>query len=202
MTCYIFFFSKNIVCRSSVSAFITKALNSIMKSYMFHFSCLKVSIFHLASVAFILSLNVVFNSLSSSLSFLYIYISAIPPLRHAKIAVILLLVPMILLLLRNNCISLYQSSNFVQSLLNHFESRTILFGVTAYILLFIVAGTSAIDISSSDCLFILLEALFVIFKNLSLLDNVSISSILCKLILFFSWSMPHMFCSLSDSNFV
>ena len=214
MSCYIFFFSKNIVYRSSISVFIAKALNSIMKSTVFHFPCLKVSIFHLASAAFVLSLNVVLssltnssqswvsNSLSSLLSFLCAYIPATFPLRCAKIAVILLLVSITLLLLRNNCIPLYQSSNFVQSLSNHPGSETILFGVTACTLLFIVAGASATDISSSDYSFISLEALFVIFKNPSFSDNTLISSVLCKLILFFLWFMPHMFCSSSSGNFV
>ena len=112
--CHIFFFSKNIACRLSVSAFIAKTSNSIMKSAVFHFSYLKDFIFHSAFAAFILSLNVVLisltklseswvpSSLSSLLSFLYAYISATPPLRCARIAIILSLVSITLLLLRRN----------------------------------------------------------------------------------------------------
>jgi len=125
MSCYTFFFSKNIVCRSSVSVFIAKALNSIMKSTVFCFPCLKYFIFHSVSTTFVLSLNVILISLtnlfqswvssflSSSLSFLYMYMSATPPLRYTRIAVILSSVSMTLLPLRNNLISLHQSSNFV-----------------------------------------------------------------------------------------
>ena len=106
----------------------------------------------------------------------------IPPLRHARIAVILLLVSMILPLLRNNLISLYQSSNFVWSLSNHPGSGTILLGIVAY--MFSFAGTGATDISLSDCSYISSEALFMIFKDLNLLNNTLISFILCELILF------------------
>jgi len=97
---------------------------------------------------------------------------------------------MILLLLRNNHISLHQSSNFVWSPLNYPRSETILFGITAYILSFIIAGagTGTIDISLSDCLYASSEALFVIFKDPNLSDNASILFVLCKL--------SHVFCSL------
>jgi len=117
--CYTFFFSKNIACSSFVSAFIAKASNSIMKSTVFHFFCLKDFIFYLVSTVFVLSLNVVlisltnssqswvFSSLSSLLSFFCAYIPAIPPLRHARITVILLSVSITLLLLRNNFIPLH-----------------------------------------------------------------------------------------------
>jgi len=60
---------------------------------------------------------------------------------------------MTLLLLSNNYISLYQSSNFVQSSSNHPGSGTMLFGITAYVLLFIVAGTDTTYISLSVCFF-------------------------------------------------
>ena len=63
MFCYTFFFSKNIIYRSFVSTFIAKTLNSIMKSAVFRFPCLKDSIFYLASAVFILLLNVVLISL-------------------------------------------------------------------------------------------------------------------------------------------
>ena len=124
-----------------------------------------------------------------------------PPLRHARIAAILSLVSRTLLLLRNNHIPLYQSSNFVQSPLNHPGSRTILFSITVYLLLFIVAGTGATDISLSNCSFILLEVLFIICKDPSLSDNASILSVLYELILFFLWSMPYVFHFLSGGNF-
>ena len=158
-----FFFNKKIACSSSVSVFIANALNSIMKSAVFFFSCLKDSIFYLASAAFILSLNIilisltkssqywVLSSLSSSLSFLYAYIPATPLLRQARIAVILLLVSMTLLLSRNNHIPFHQSSNFIQLLLNYPRSSTMFFGVTAYMFLLIAAGAGATDISVFDC---------------------------------------------------
>ena len=119
MSCCIFFFSKNIACRSSISAFIANASNSIMKFAVFCFPCLKDSIFHSVSAPFVLLLNIVLsslinssqswvsNSLSSSSSFLYVYMPATPSLKHARITIILLLVSMTLLLLRNNHIPLY-----------------------------------------------------------------------------------------------
>ena len=106
-----------------------------------------------------------------------------PSLRCARIAVILSLVSITLLLLRNNCIPLHQFSNFVLSLLNHSRSRTILLGVTAYTLLFIVAGAISIDISLSIYLFVLLEVLFMICKDPSLLDSAFILSICLELVL-------------------
>ena len=162
-----FFFSKNIVWSLSVSAFIVKTSNLIMNSAMFCFPCLNVSIFHLASAAFVLSLNIVLiffmkssqswvlSSLSNSLSFCCVYMSTTFPLRWARIAVILLSVSMTLLFLRNNYIPFHQSSNFVQSLSNHPRSGTMLFGIIAYIFLFLF--TSASDISLSICSVILLR---------------------------------------------
>ena len=119
ISCYMFFFSKNIAYRLSMSAFMASALNSIMKSIIFHFSCLKDSILHLASATFVLLLNVILifftklsqswvpSSLSSLSSFFCAYIPAIPPLKQAKIAMILLPVFITLLLLRYNCIPFY-----------------------------------------------------------------------------------------------
>ena len=188
-----FFFNKKIVCNLFVSVFIAKALNSIIKSTMFHFPCLKVSIFYSASAAFILSLNIVFISymkssqfwvlvsLSSSLSFCCTYIPATPPLRHARITMILLLVSMTLLLLRNYLISFHQSSNFVLSLLNHPGSGTMLLGVTACMFLFL--GTSASNISLSVYSFFLSKTLFIIFNNPNLSNNTSILFVLYKLVL-------------------
>jgi len=153
MSCHTFFFNKKIVCSSSVSAFMASALNSIMKLVVFHFPCLKDSIFHLASAAFILisftklSQSWVPISLFSSLSFFYVYIPTISPLRQAKIAVILSSVSMTLLLLRNNCIPLHQSLNFIQSPSNHPGSSTMFFGVTAYMFSLIAASTTDTSVS-------------------------------------------------------
>ena len=106
---------------------------------------------------------------------------ATSPLRHARITMILLSVSMTLLLLRNNCIFFYQSSNFVWSLSNYPGSRTILLGTTTYT--FSLISTGATNISSSDHSFISSKASFVIFNNPSLSDSASISFILYKLIL-------------------
>ena len=95
---------------------------------------------------------------------------------------ILLLVSMILLLLRYNCIPLYQSSNFVWFLSNHPESRTMLFGMTAYTFSFIVAGAGTINISVSVCLY-LLEASSVICRDPSYSNNASILFVLLELVL-------------------
>jgi len=140
MSCHTFFFNKKTACSSSVSAFMANASNLMMKSAVFHFPCLNISIFHLASTALDLLLNVVLSSFtkssqswvpsssSSSSSFFCVYIPATPPLRQARIAVILSSVSRTLLLLRNNRIFLHQSSNFVQSPSNHPGSGTIFFG--------------------------------------------------------------------------
>ena len=186
--CCTFFFNRKMACSSSVPAFVANASNSIMKSAMFLFPCLNVSIFHLASVAFILLLNVVLisfmkssqswvsNSLSCSLSFCYTYIPATPSLRQARIA-------MILSLLRNNLIPLYQSSNFVQSLSNHPGSGTIFFDNPACLYSWLVTaiGAGAVDISVSICsLFV--EASSVILRDPSHSDNASILFVLLELV--------------------
>jgi len=85
--------------------------------------------------------------------------------------------------LRNNCIPLYQSSNFVQSPSYHPGSGTILFGIAAYLLLFVVAGAGAVDISLSDCSYVSSKASFVICKDSSLSDSTSILSVHLELIL-------------------
>ena len=79
ISCCVFFFNKKMVCSLSVSAFVASASNSMIKSTVFHFPCLNVSIFHLASAILDLSLNIVsisftksfqsWVSLSNSLSF-------------------------------------------------------------------------------------------------------------------------------------
>ena len=162
-------------------------LNSIIKSAICFFSCLNISIFHLASAALLLSLNVILIShmnlsqswvsvfLSSLSSFFYIYMLAMPPLRQANIVVILLSVSITLLFLRNNLISFHQSSNFVLFPSNHPRSRTILLGtLTCTLFLF----TSAVDILS--IYFVLTcQASSVIFKDPSHSDNISISSSQC-----------------------
>ena len=91
------------------------------------------------------------------------------------------MVATILLLLRNNCISFHQSSNFVWFLLNYSGSRTILFGIIAYTFSFVV--TDIIDISLFVHSLLLFETLFVIFEDSSLFDNTSISFILYELVL-------------------
>ena len=90
---------------------------------------------------------------------------------------------MTLLLLRNNCISLHQSLNFVLSSSNYPRSRTMFLDIMACLLLFVIASTSATDIFLSDYLYVSSEALFVICKNSSLSDNASISSVHLELIL-------------------
>ena len=192
--CHIFF-NRKMAYSLSMSAFIAKALNSIIKSTIFFFPCLKDSILHSASATFVLSLNVIFSSLmnssqscvsnssSSSLSFFYVYIPATPSLRYARITVILSLVSMTLLLLRNNHIPLYQFSNFVWFLSNHPRSKTILFGIIACVLSFIVTGTGATDISLSDHSYVCSKASFIICKDPSFSNSVSILSVCLKLVL-------------------
>jgi len=58
-----------------------------------------------------------------------------------------------------------------------------LFGITAYLLLFVITGAGAIDISLSDHLLVSSEALFVIYKNPSLSNSISISFVRLELIL-------------------
>ena len=177
-----------------MSAFVANTLNSIIKSAIFFFPCLKVSIFHSVSAAFVLSLSValisqtnssqswVFFSSSSSSSFLCTYIPTTSPLRQARIAVILSLVSVTLLLLRNNLILFYQSLNFIQLLPNYFRSSTMLLGIIActFSLLVVCAGVS--DIFMSVCSY-LFEASSVICRDSSYPDNASILFIFLELIL-------------------
>ena len=88
-----FFFNRNITCNSSILAFMASASNSIMKSAVFYFFCLKDSILHSASAAFILSLKVILisftklfqswmpSSSSNLSSFFCAYIPATLPLK-------------------------------------------------------------------------------------------------------------------------
>ena len=184
-------------CSSSVSAFVASASNSIMKSAVFLLPCLKVSIFHSASAALDLSLNVVLNSFtnssqswvslssSNSSSFFCAYIPATPPLRRAKIAVILSSVPLTLLLLRNSLIPLHQSSNFVRSPSNHPESGTMFFGNPAWMFSLATAapGAGVPDISVSVGLYSSVEAPSLICRDPNRSDNASISSVLLELVL-------------------
>ena len=115
-----------------------------------------------------------------------------PPLRQARIAVILSSISMTLLLLRNNLIPLYQSSNFVWSPSNHPGSSTIFFGIPAYIFSFIAtAGAGAVDISSVVVCLYLLEASSMICKDPSCSDNVLISFVLLELVLVFLCSLNY-----------
>ena len=93
-------------------------------------------------------------------------------------------VSLTLLLLRNNLISLHQSSNFVQLPSNYPGSRTMLLGISANLFTAgVVAG--AVDISVSICS-LSVEASSLICKDPSHSDNASISFVLVELVL-----VPH-----------
>jgi len=62
MSACTFFFNKKMVCNSSISAFIANTLNSIMKSTIYFFFCLKILIFHSVSTILLLLLNIVLIS--------------------------------------------------------------------------------------------------------------------------------------------
>jgi len=70
-----------------------------------------------------------------------------PPLNQAMIAVILLYIPITLLLLENNLISLHQSSNFVPFPLNHSRLGIMLFSMTVCSFC-AITGTGTTDILS------------------------------------------------------
>ena len=91
---------------------------------------------------------------------------------------------MTLLLLRNNCILLYQSLNFIWSPSNHPGSSTMFFSISActFLLLVVGASASAVNISMS-ILSWSLEASSVICKDPSHSNNALILFILLKLIL-------------------
>ena len=86
-----------------------------------------------------------------------------------------------LLLLRNNLISFYQSSNFIQSLSNYPGSETIPFDIPAYT--FSLVATGAVDIVVFICLFSLKASSSKIFKDPSLSDNASILFVLLEPVL-------------------
>jgi len=78
MSIHTFFFSKKMVYSLFVLTFMANVSNSIMKSAVFFFSCLKVSIFHLASAALVLSLNVILISCTSlSQSWVFVSLSSL-----------------------------------------------------------------------------------------------------------------------------
>ena len=93
---------------------------------------------------------------------------------------ILLSVPVTLLLLKNNLIPFYQSSNFDQSPSNHLGSGTMFLGISACTFSLFITGT--IDISVSICSSSL-KASSVIFKDPSHSDNALILFVLLELIL-------------------
>ena len=65
MSVWIFIFSKNIICRSFISAFIANVLNSIIKLVMCFFPYLNVFIFYLTSTILLLLLNIILSSLTN-----------------------------------------------------------------------------------------------------------------------------------------
>ena len=96
---------------------------------------------------------------------------------------ILLSVSITLLLLRNNLILLYQSSNFDQSPSNHPGSGTMFFSNPTCTLFTAVSGAGAIDMSSIVVCSYLSEASSVICKDPNRSDNTSISFVLLKFVL-------------------
>ena len=119
---------------------------------------------------------------------LYIYIFMTHSLSQTSTVIILSLVAMTLLLLRNNQISFYQSSNFIQSPSNYPRSETMLLGITAYSVVLYTTSTSTVNISSiSDVTgFIVLfpSKVYssVILNDLSTSDNTSIPSVISTII--------------------
>ena len=167
----------------SVSAFMANASNLIMNLAICFLLYLNGSIFHSVSAILLLSLNIILISLtnfsqsqifSSSFiqsNFFQAQIPIIPPLRQIRIAVILLSIVVTLLLLRNNCILLYQSLNFVQSLLNYSRSKTILLDMTICLLYTTEAG--AIDIMSTISIVLSEVSSLIIFNDSNYSNNIS-----------------------------
>ena len=110
-----------------------------------------------------------------------------PPLSQGSTVMILSSVATTLLLLRNNHISLYQSSNFIQSPSNHSGSGTMLFGMLACTFLLYTTSIGTINISSvsgiagSVLLFDTLSSVILSDPNIS--SSASIASGLCYAIL-------------------
>jgi len=67
--------------------------------------------------------------------------------------------------------------------ITHPGSGTMFLSITACLLLFIVAGTGATNISLSDHSFVSSEASFIIYKDPSLSDSTSMSSVYLELVL-------------------
>ena len=134
--CHMFFFSKNIVCSSSVSAFIAKTSNLIMKSAMFHFPYLKNSIFHLASAAFILLLNVILISLTNS------YQSWVPSSLSSLLSFLLLQTQVLRVRQANKpCIRLTQENSIENSVQDYLP----------YILLSMVCAMTTLVLPKCPC---------------------------------------------------
>ena len=95
---------------------------------------------------------------------------------------ILSLVSMTLLLLRNNLIPLYQSSNFIRSLSNHSGSSTIFFDIPAC-MFSLISIAASVGVDNISAFIHSLEAFSVICKDPSHSDNASISFVLLELIL-------------------
>ena len=98
-------------------------------------------------------------------------------LSQANTTIILLSVAITLLLLRNNCISLHQSSNFIWPPSNYPWSDTILFSITTYTVLSCATSTGTVNISSDANSIVLFpsEAYFsVILNDFNISSSVSI----------------------------
>jgi len=68
--------------------------------------------------------------------------------------------------------------------------------------MFVVTGASATDTALSDCSVVLSKVSFVISKNPSHSDSISMSSVLLELVLvLFLWFLPHIFHLSSGGNF-
>jgi len=84
-----------------------------------------------------------------------------------------------LLLLKNNWIPLYQSSNFIWSLLDYPKFGTMLFGIIAYAVLLYTTGIGAVNISSdvADSVVLFLSEVYslVIFNDSNISSNASMS---------------------------
>jgi len=115
--------------------------------------------------------------------------------------VILSSVSRTLLLLRNNLISLHQSSNFVQSPSNHPGSGTIFFGIAAdtFSPFSTAMGAGATDISSIVVRSYLLKMSSVICKDPKCSDIASTSFVLLELVLSSRSYMLHVFRSTDNA---
>ena len=69
MSVWTFFFNKNMACTLSFSVFIANTSNLIIKPIMYFLLYLNIFIFHLASAALLLSLNIILISLINLFQF-------------------------------------------------------------------------------------------------------------------------------------